>query len=531
MRARQADENLPAGDENVAAIDVAVPTQVNHRIEVLAQSGAGRIAFTETARSARPEDDGCPGHAQRGILHEDRVGPGFERFEQRDLYPRAGESLDVGGMLAGEGVEVGITGIRCPQTAHDATAGLPADRVGEPVARFRIHDVLSSGVPQLPSRAAQHSMAIGRNPEPVIRQRLVADLKQPCIILLTDYSSPHAQPHWCSKSGVIDQGTRGLKWTTTSDQIGVANLQPIRRMAVARVKCIGIRETLTSLSPKAEIERLARESGAMRRRRKVDPSAMFWCVVLGFGTGAERTLAGLRRSCGRATGNSLVPLSFYDRFADQTRHAVALLLDDTQMLAQLRPIQVARVAQRRRGRALDRRQRRAQLVAHRTEVFRPPAGAPRTAPANRTAEAEAPNVVAKIRRQTVRLKRVGRAVKRAAAVRTARRSARLRLGGVDLLQKFPNPCVGESGVPEQLVRHWGRLRLITVTETTPPAPSCKIAGGHPPQNLDLSEPIGPEFPLKACASSVVLHVFVKNSRKTPRRALATATERMRQVTR
>ena len=85
-------------------------------------------------------------------------------------------------------------------------------------------------------------------------------------------------------------------------------------MAVARVKFIGIRETLTSLLPKAELERLARESGAMRRRRKVDPSAMFWCVVLGFGTGADRTLAGLRRSYERATGKSLVPSSFHDRF-------------------------------------------------------------------------------------------------------------------------------------------------------------------------------------------------------------------------
>ena len=41
---------------------------------------------------------------------------------------------------------------------------------------------------------------------------------------------------------------------------------------------------------------------------------MFWCVVLGFGTGAERTLAGLRRSYERATGKSLVPSSFHDRF-------------------------------------------------------------------------------------------------------------------------------------------------------------------------------------------------------------------------
>ena len=37
-------------------------------------------------------------------------------------------------------------------------------------------------------------------------------------------------------------------------------------------------------------------------------------MVLGFGTGAERTLAGLRRSYERATGKSLVPSSFYDRF-------------------------------------------------------------------------------------------------------------------------------------------------------------------------------------------------------------------------
>ena len=78
-------------------------------------------------------------------------------------------------------------------------------------------------------------------------------------------------------------------------------------MAVARVKFIGIRETLASLLPKAEIERLARESRAMLRRRKVDPSAMFWC-------GAERTLTGLRRSYERVTGKSLVPSSFYDRF-------------------------------------------------------------------------------------------------------------------------------------------------------------------------------------------------------------------------
>ena len=83
---------------------------------------------------------------------------------------------------------------------------------------------------------------------------------------------------------------------------------------MARHKCIGIRQTLTTLLPKAEIERLAHESGAVRRRRKVDASAMLWTVLLGFGTGRERTLAGLRRTYERVTGKSLVPSSFYDRF-------------------------------------------------------------------------------------------------------------------------------------------------------------------------------------------------------------------------
>ena len=86
---------------------------------------------------------------------------------------------------------------------------------------------------------------------------------------------------------------------------------------MARGKCIGIRQTLTTLLPKAEIERLAHECGAVRRRRKVDASAMLWTVLLGFGTGRERTLAGLRRTYERVTGKSLVPSSFYDRFSKE----------------------------------------------------------------------------------------------------------------------------------------------------------------------------------------------------------------------
>ena len=44
---------------------------------------------------------------------------------------------------------------------------------------------------------------------------------------------------------------------------------------------------------------------------------MLWTVLLWFGTGRGRTLAGLRRICERVSGNSMVPSSFYDRFSTQ----------------------------------------------------------------------------------------------------------------------------------------------------------------------------------------------------------------------
>jgi len=86
---------------------------------------------------------------------------------------------------------------------------------------------------------------------------------------------------------------------------------------VARAQFIGIRETLTSFLPGALLERLARESGMMQRRRKVDPLALLWTLALGFSTGGERTLAGLRRVYQRVTGTSLVPSAFYDRFTPE----------------------------------------------------------------------------------------------------------------------------------------------------------------------------------------------------------------------
>ena len=97
---------------------------------------------------------------------------------------------------------------------------------------------------------------------------------------------------------------------------------------MARHKCIGVRETLTTLLPKAEIERQAHESGTVRRRRNVDTSAMLWSMLLGFGAGRERALAGVRCTYERMTGKSLVPSSFYDRFTTELARMFRTVLSE-----------------------------------------------------------------------------------------------------------------------------------------------------------------------------------------------------------
>ena len=83
---------------------------------------------------------------------------------------------------------------------------------------------------------------------------------------------------------------------------------------MARTKSIGIRKILARLLPRRRLEQLAEEARLTKRTRKVRVHALFWTLVLGFGTGRERTIASLRRTYERATGCQLVPSAFYDRF-------------------------------------------------------------------------------------------------------------------------------------------------------------------------------------------------------------------------
>jgi putative transposase len=70
------------------------------------------------------------------------------------------------------------------------------------------------------------------------------------------------------------------------------------------------------------IQDTARRTGYLQRSRKIDVVAFFWTLLLSFGTGVSRAIADLRRNYEQATGEHLVPSSFYDRF---NRKLVAFL--------------------------------------------------------------------------------------------------------------------------------------------------------------------------------------------------------------
>ena len=97
---------------------------------------------------------------------------------------------------------------------------------------------------------------------------------------------------------------------------------------MARTKSIGIRGHLTSLISSRTLNELARYSGLVQRRRKVSPTALFWTIVLGFGAGREKSLAGLRRMYQKSAGARLVPSAFYDRFTRALAHFFRLVVEE-----------------------------------------------------------------------------------------------------------------------------------------------------------------------------------------------------------
>jgi len=83
------------------------------------------------------------------------------------------------------------------------------------------------------------------------------------------------------------------------------------------MKVSEVEEVLSSTLPSERLWALSRATGFIRRKRKIDPVAFVWTLVLGFCVGSTRELSGLRRFYEKHTGQTLVPSSFYERFTGE----------------------------------------------------------------------------------------------------------------------------------------------------------------------------------------------------------------------
>lgn len=95
-----------------------------------------------------------------------------------------------------------------------------------------------------------------------------------------------------------------------------------------------IRDAVGSVLARSRVNALARELGVVKRQRKVRIVAFVAAVALGFSTGAQRTLAGMRRAYENATGQVLAPSGFYARFTCEMVQLFEQLVQDAMMQLQ-----------------------------------------------------------------------------------------------------------------------------------------------------------------------------------------------------
>lgn len=83
---------------------------------------------------------------------------------------------------------------------------------------------------------------------------------------------------------------------------------------MARHKEFNFRSPLVKMFSSKMIRSTAKETGAVVRERKICIVDFFWTLVLGFGTGKERTISGMRRMYEQCSGKKVEESSFYNRF-------------------------------------------------------------------------------------------------------------------------------------------------------------------------------------------------------------------------
>lgn len=78
-----------------------------------------------------------------------------------------------------------------------------------------------------------------------------------------------------------------------------------------------VEEELTRMFSPEWLRKTAKETGLVKRERKVDPVIMFWVLTLSFGVRLQRSLASLKRSYEAAGNTQLSDGSWYERFTPE----------------------------------------------------------------------------------------------------------------------------------------------------------------------------------------------------------------------
>lgn len=85
---------------------------------------------------------------------------------------------------------------------------------------------------------------------------------------------------------------------------------------------------VTRLFPAEDIRQAAKDTGFIKRLRKVDAVLFFYNLILGFSCSVQRTLAGLRRQYQLIADTDLAPASFFGRFSPNLVCFLRRLLTD-----------------------------------------------------------------------------------------------------------------------------------------------------------------------------------------------------------
>jgi len=78
-----------------------------------------------------------------------------------------------------------------------------------------------------------------------------------------------------------------------------------------------LEDPLRKMFPEEWLRETARETGLIKRKRKIDPTIIFWVLTLGFGVRLQRTLASLKRQYEIEANTTLSDSSWYYRFTPE----------------------------------------------------------------------------------------------------------------------------------------------------------------------------------------------------------------------